>query len=201
MCRSCSIDGNLEDSFELFGKFGLNLSKFTVPCLKIGAPVLPYKPYNLYRYCKYYSTLTVRTFAISDLFIYLSSHRAQSKSVEDCFWWMYPSSNCKSFPRMITCTVLWVLIGTVYTMAGNERTSGETYEGGLKGDKRKGKGRIEFPDGAIYEGQLKDGQMHGHGRIEFPDGFIYEGELNDGKRWQGSVRGFRWCHIRRAMER
>jgi phosphopantothenoylcysteine synthetase/decarboxylase len=38
---------DLEDSVELFGKFGLNLSKFTLPCLKIGAPVLPYKPYRI----------------------------------------------------------------------------------------------------------------------------------------------------------
>jgi hypothetical protein len=102
---------------------------------------------------------------------------------------------------MITCTcaVLWVLIGTVCTIAGNERMS-EVKMNGLKSENIKnipsrnheegldthkisnmhvGKDKVQDE---LYDGEFKDDKPHGHGRLQMRDRSIYEGEWNDGKR-------------------
>ena len=48
------------------------------------------------------------------------------------------------------------------------------YEGGWKDDKRQGKGKMIFADGAVYEGGWNDGMIHGGGKMTYDDGMVVE---------------------------
>ncbi|MBO4343795.1 MAG: hypothetical protein J5844_03965 [Clostridia bacterium] len=85
-------------------------------------------------------------------------------------------------------------------------SSGDVYEGGIKGIYRNGKGTLEYKetgakyvgdfaddkltgsavvtsaDGSKYEGEVKDGKKDGIGKFTFSDGSYYYGEWKDNKR-------------------
>jgi len=76
---------------------------------------------------------------------------------------------------------------------------GNLYEGQWSDDKRHGKGRMDWKNGAVYEGDWFNNKSHGVGRIVYPNGDGFQGQGEYGLRhgqgrcwWRGgaSYEGF-----------
>lgn len=63
-----------------------------------------------------------------------------------------------------------------------DKSTGEVYEGGFKGELPSGSGKYYFPDGKFYEGEFKRGLKHGHGTMLFDVKGVrkYEGNWKKG---------------------
>jgi hypothetical protein len=62
------------------------------------------------------------------------------------------------------------------------KTAKAGYEGESKEEKRHGKGKYVYADGAVYEGDWKDGKIHGKGNYLYATGDVYEGDFKDDKK-------------------
>lgn len=61
-------------------------------------------------------------------------------------------------------------------------STGDVYEGELKGVARHGKGTITYKeDGAVYTGDFSEDQLTGEGTYSNPEGISYTGSVVDGK--------------------
>ena len=63
---------------------------------------------------------------------------------------------------------------------GEIKYANALYTGECKNNKRDGRGRVVFDDGAKYEGDWKDDKKNGHGTQYYRNGMIYNGEWMDG---------------------
>ena len=53
------------------------------------------------------------------------------------------------------------------------------YEGGLKNNKRHGKGKLTFTDGTKFSGSFENGKICGKGTFTLTDGTRFEDEFSD----------------------
>ena len=61
-----------------------------------------------------------------------------------------------------------------------DKKQGEEWqEAQWQDDKRHGRGKCTWADGAVYEGEYTDGKKHGRGKYTWADGTVFEGE------WKG----------------
>ena len=68
-------------------------------------------------------------------------------------------------------------------------SSGDTYEGDFRNNKRTGHGIYRWADGTVYEGAFLDGKITGYGTKRWTNGTVYEGEwLNDNRHGRGTQR-------------
>ena len=60
--------------------------------------------------------------------------------------------------------------------------SGPIIVGGSASEKKTGKGRCTYEDGALYTGEFKHGKMQGRGSYSYASGAIYQGLFKNGMR-------------------
>ena len=68
--------------------------------------------------------------------------------------------------------------------------NGDKYEGGFKGNKRDGEGRIECANGNSFAGHFRENRMHGDGRLIWRDVAKYSGGWANGERSGWGVEHF-----------